>query len=120
MKEIWMVGIGGCIGSMLRYTISLSMYSIVVQTYFPWNTLLVNVVGSFLIGLVVAFDSPGHWHYLLAVGFCGGFTTFSAFSLEVIQMLKNGVYGSALLYITLSILLSILAVGGGLYVKSRL
>ena len=76
-----MVGIGGFAGSALRYAISRAMLPLAAMSHFPWHSLLVNVVGSLLIGALVACRLTGHWYYLAVIGFCGGFATFSMFSL---------------------------------------
>ena len=82
MKEILMVGLGGFAGSVCRYLISVAMLPLIPQDGIPWHTLLVNVVGSLLIGFLLAAEVQGHWHSLGVVGFCGGFTTFSTFSFK--------------------------------------
>ena len=110
LRNILFVGLGGAIGSMLRYGISLLM----ITKYFPYATLAVNIIGSFLIGLIFALSIKEesffyNWRIFLATGICGGFTTFSAFSLENLGLLQNGKYGMALIYITISIIGGILA-----------
>ena len=109
------VGIGGFIGSVLRYIISQA--EIKSFSPFPIKTLFINVVGSFLIGLITAsvlkynfFDE--HITLLLKVGICGGFTTFSTFALETTDLIKSGNVTLALIYVILSVVLSILAVFG--------
>jgi fluoride exporter len=104
------VGLGGALGSMLRYAACLFF----TTKYFPAATLLVNILGSFIIGLVLALSVKdenflNNWKLFLATGICGGFTTFSAFSAENVALLQNGKYLIALLYITLSIVLGIAA-----------
>lgn len=115
-----MVGLGGFAGSVLRYLISRMMLPCVVATDFPFSTLTVNVVGSLLIGGLFSCGASSGWYLLCVTGFCGGFTTFSTFSLEVVTLLKTGNYGPALLYVMLSLVLSVLAVWIGLYLGIKL
>ncbi|MGM0543408.1 MAG: fluoride efflux transporter FluC [Pseudomonadota bacterium] len=88
------VGIGSGLGSALRYVISLSMIN-AFGGAFPWGTLLVNVAGSWLIGWLtarIAKAPKAHlasWQPFLIAGFCGGFTTFSLFSLEVLLLAQS-------------------------------
>ena len=110
IKNLLLVGLGGSIGSMARYAASLLIQS----KSFPFATLSVNVIGSFIIGLVFALSIKeaavsNNWKLFLATGICGGFTTFSAFSVENMELLQNGKTGMALTYIMLSIVLGILA-----------
>ncbi len=109
-KNFLLVGLGGAIGSMLRYGISI-LYSF---KHFPAATFTVNILGSFFIGIIMAISIKdetffSNWKLFLATGICGGFTTFSAFSAENVQLLQNGKIFSALIYTTLSILLGIVA-----------
>ena len=103
-KNLLLVGFGGASGSMLRYIISDATKN--VSTH--WITLFINLAGCFLIGMLVGLyktDSLGPAEKLfLTTGFCGGFTTFSAFSMENIQLIQEGKYYSALLYTLASIL----------------
>jgi fluoride exporter len=110
IKNLLLVGLGGGIGSMLRYGTSL----LIKPKLFPFATLSVNIIGCFIIGLVFAFSIKEEgisdsWKLFLATGICGGFTTFSAFSLESMGLLQSGKTGLALTYIIVSILLGIIA-----------
>ncbi len=110
-----MVGAGGFVGSVLRYLFGLIPFD--MADGFPYKTLIINVVGAFAIGLICAFVAKGaHLDekvvLLLKVGVCGGFTTFSTFAYETTELLKNGNWKVALLYIVLSVILSVLAVLG--------
>jgi len=118
IKNLLLVGLGGSIGSMLRYAAGLLINS----KYFPYATLAVNFIGSFIIGIVFAMSVKEevlstHWKLFLATGICGGFTTFSAFSLENMELLQNGKIGMAAIYIILSIVLGIVAAFFGFYVS---
>lgn len=113
MINCLMVGIGGFFGSILRYLISLIPLG--EQNTFPYKTLITNVAGAFLIGLVVALSLKNvniseKYILLLKTGFCGGFTTFSTFSQESVSLIQGGKVLLAVLYIALSVLLCIGAV----------
>lgn len=113
MISCLMVGIGGFFGSILRYLISLIPLG--EQNSFPYKTLITNVLGAFLIGLIVALslkniDMDEKYVLLLKTGFCGGFTTFSTFSQETVSLFQNGKVFLAILYIVLSVLLCICGV----------
>jgi fluoride exporter len=121
IKNLLLVGLGGSIGSMVRYAASLLIRS----KLFPYATLSVNIIGSFIIGLVFAMSIKeeglsNNWKLFLATGICGGFTTFSAFSLENMGLLQSGKIGIALTYIILSVVLGIAAtfVGYQLAIKN--
>lgn len=101
LQSMLMVGAGGFAGSVLRYLISHYM-NLSTQTVFPLGTFIVNLTGSFLIGIIMASslseDLNHQMRLLLATGFCGGFTTFSSFSYEFFSLLQNGHHGYAFLY----------------------
>ena len=110
IKNLLLVGLGGSLGSMIRYGTSLLIRS----KLFPFATLSVNIIGCFIIGLVFALSIKeesisDNWKLFLATGICGGFTTFSAFSLENLGLLQSGRIGIAMIYIILSIVLGIAA-----------
>ena len=97
-------------GSMLRYGSAL----LIGPKNFPLATLLINIAGSFIIGLVIALalrneTFAGNGKLFLATGICGGFTTFSAFSMDNLQLIENGKYGLFAIYIAASVLLGIVA-----------
>ena len=113
MLNCLFVGIGGFIGAVLRYLISL--IPIKNPSTFPINTFVVNMVGALAIGLIALAISKNEsidsrLILLLKVGICGGFTTFSTFSLESAELIKSGSYVTAIIYITASIVASILLV----------
>ena len=104
------VGIGGFFGSIARYLIGL--IPIREGGVFPINTLLINVAGALLIGIIAAMalknqEMDPHLILLLKVGVCGGFTTFSTFSLETVGLLESGNYLTALLYVIASVVLCV-------------
>ncbi len=104
-----LVGAGGAIGSMLRYAAAL----LPVNKVFPYHTFVVNIIGSFLIGALLglllknSITNDG-WKFL-AIGVCGGFTTFSAFSLEGFQMLQQQRYILFFAYVSLSVTVGLAA-----------
>ena len=111
MTSYLIVGLGGFVGSVLRYLIGLLPYE--HSSGFPLKTFFINIVGAFLIGAVAALASRNSLSPRLAlflkVGICGGFTTFSSFALESQQLVDKGSAVTAALYMGLSLLLGILA-----------
>lgn len=112
-----MVGIGGCAGSVLRFWLGTYIAGR-MGTRFPYGTLVINVTGSFLIGVVLAVLtaktqwSP-NWRYLIPIGFIGGYTTFSSFEYETLRTIQDGQIGLGLLYIAVSVIVGFMAVWGG-------
>ncbi|WP_118196886.1 fluoride efflux transporter CrcB [Albibacterium indicum] len=118
LKHILLVGLGGGIGSILRF-----LTSVVTQKYnstlFPLATFAVNILGCFLIGLLIgllgtSIQNNQNLRFLLITGFCGGYTTFSTFASENFNLLQNHSYGMAALYIGTSIVGGLIAVWLGL------
>ncbi len=101
------VGLGGAAGSMLRYAVTLLGAAAGISRTVA--TFAVNVLGSFLIGLFTGCCREGSLLLLLTVGLCGGFTTFSTFSLQNVRMLQDGKIGMAAVYILSSLIVCILA-----------
>ncbi|GHF00949.1 putative fluoride ion transporter CrcB [Aliiroseovarius zhejiangensis] len=115
MTPLLQVALGGAIGASARY-LSVNAYIRAFGTGFPAGTMIVNVLGSFLIGIVVVFlarKELTHISPLLMTGFLGGFTTFSAYSLEAYTLFERGQMGSAALYAVGTVVLSILALIAG-------
>jgi len=114
MFNFILVALGGGTGAMLRYTVMLGA-SRYIKSGFPFATLFVNVVGSFVIGvlafyLIDRFTNPQSWQLFLIVGILGGFTTFSSYSLDVLHLIIDKQIGIALLYAVGSVVLSLFAV----------
>ena len=117
IKSLLLVGLGSFCGGALRYYISTLMKSVCNQG-FPWGTLLVNLVGCLLIGVVFGLfgkmeTQSNSWCLILTAGFCGGFTTFSAFANESLQMLQSGNTLNLTIYILASVLVGIALVALG-------
>lgn len=113
LQSILFVGVGGFFGSIFRYLIA-EYLKLNWPTLFPAGTFTVNLLGSFLIGIIIAATLPEHLdqqaRLLLATGFCGGFTTFSSFSFEFFSLLQNGHTGYAFLYAGSSLVLGLVFV----------
>jgi len=111
------VALGGAVGASMRYLTGLFTIRVMGPGY-PWGTITVNIVGSFIMGvIVVVLAAKGGTHRfapLLMTGLLGGFTTFSAFSLDFANMWERGDTSQAFLYVLASVVLSILALFGGL------
>ena len=113
IKNFLIVGLGGAVGSMLRYAVQ-KFFQAQTAAAFPTGTLLVNIAGCFLIGILWSLVSRSlTWNdemkLLLMTGFCGGFTTFSAFSLENFHLIRNNHWQQALVYTSASLSLGVLA-----------
>jgi CrcB protein len=114
MTKYWMVGIGGFIGSIARFWLG-SYMTYRMGARFPYGTFVINVSGSFLIGLVVTLLAERtHWNanliYLIPIGFIGAYTTFSTFEFEAFRSVRNGDLLLAFLYVILSVAVGFLAV----------
>lgn len=112
MINCLIVGLGGALGAIFRYLITLLPMN--PESGFPVKTFLINIAGSFLIGFVTALAAKNsldsRFVLFLKVGICGGFTTFSSFALETQGLIEKGSSGIAFLYAALSVILGILAV----------
>lgn len=116
--NIILVGIGAMLGSILRY-LATHFIQATVPSAFPYGTFAVNILGCLLIGIVFGLSERYEWlspelRVFLAVGFCGGFTTFSAFAYENIVLLQEKDYLTFALYSVLSFVLCLLAALAGL------
>ena len=123
MSFLW-VALGGAIGSVARFGMNMAAPRLLGADV-PWATLLVNVLGSLLMGFLAAFlaekyaDQPDLRLFLLT-GVLGGFTTFSAFSLDVFNLVQHGESSTAVIYAAASVVLSIIAVFAGFIVSRAL
>lgn len=120
MKEIIGVLCGGGIGSVLRFLMGQSIQNFFGRN-FPWGILFVNVLGCFLMGIlaiifVEKFALNPVWKITLMVGFLGGFTTFSGFTIDVINMFEQGFNLEAIFYVSSSVILCLLATFGGMWI----
>jgi CrcB protein len=116
---------GGAVGTLARYL--LSVLSLPISRELPWGTILINVSGSFLIGffgtLTLAagkYPVPENVRLFVMVGLCGGYTTFSAFSLQTLDLLRAGAVGRAVFNAIASVVLCILAVAAGHVLAAKL
>ena len=117
MFNLLLVMLGGAIGAGARYLVGQASVAAWGSSY-PWGTLAVNLAGGLLMGLLAGslsrMGGGEQWRLLLGVGVLGGFTTFSAFSLDVMAMLQRGDWGPALFYSLASVIGSVAALGLGL------
>ena len=112
--------LGGAIGAAARYGVNITTPKLIGHG-FPWSTMIVNVTGSFIMGLLIAimalaWSTSQEMRVFLITGILGGFTTFSAFSLDFATLYERKEYGLAVAYAGGSVVLSVLAVFAGLYV----
>ena len=118
MKNILLVFLGGGSGSIIRYLLSLPFASNTKS--FPFPTFIVNIIGCAFIGILLSVfmkeNSNENWKLFLITGFCGGFTTFSAFSKESFIMIQNQQWGMFILYAILSVVLCIGATALGYFI----
>lgn len=124
MVQVLFIAAGGAIGSVFRYLVSTGIY-ILVGRAFPYGTLTVNVAGSMMIGvLYILFfermDVSAEWRAGLIIGFLGGFTTFSSFSLETMNLIEAGEQLRALLNVLFNVSLCLLACWSGIVIARQL
>jgi CrcB protein len=114
------VFLGGGLGAALRHGINL-VSARTLGTAFPYSTLIINITGSIVMGLIAGYfafkgDASQHWRLFLTTGILGGYTTFSAFSLDAALLYERGEFGLAALYVVGSVALSIIGLFAGLAV----
>ena len=117
ISTLLQVALGGAIGAAARFGVGVALFR--PGAGFPAGVLAVNVIGSFLTGLAIVYLGQkmlNHLNPFLMTGVLGGFTTFSAFSLEAYTMFERGEVGQAALYVTLSVALSIAALVAGIFI----
>lgn len=117
IKSIMLVGFGGFAGSIARFLVS-KYFQEHYATVFPWGTFAVNILGSLLIGIIYGLSEKGDLlspeiRLLIAVGFCGGFTTFSTFSNDAFLLLRQQEWFRVAFYTSLSFFLGLIAVYSG-------
>jgi CrcB protein len=117
LKSIMIVGVGGFIGTVARFLIS-RYFQENVLSVFPWSTLIVNIAGSLLIGIIYGISEKGDFmspeiRLFLTIGICGGFTTFSSLSNDAFLLLRQQEWIRFAFYTTLSFFLGLLAVYAG-------
>jgi CrcB protein len=118
MKYLILVGLGGALGAIFRHLLGTTVHAL-WEGFIPVGTLLVNVLGSFCIGIVFVLLERQlihpDWRSVLMVGFLGAFTTFSTFSLETINLIEQGFYAHAGAYMLLSVVTCVTMAGAGIY-----
>lgn len=124
MQHILYIAIGGAVGSVLRYLVSIGIHALLGRG-FPYGTLTVNVLGSFAMGilyivLVERLSESAELRALLLIGLLGAFTTFSAFSIETFNLLEGGEIMKAALNVLLSVIICLLAVWTGIILGRQL
>jgi CrcB protein len=119
MKSLAIIGLGGALGSIGRYLVQTAI-SRWTTLHFPLGTLIVNISGCFLIGLLFGLADKYawmtmEWRLFLITGICGGYTTFSSYSLEGVALFMEGYYIYFILYVASSVILGLLATVGGMF-----
>jgi fluoride exporter len=121
LENILAISAGAVAGALARYTITHLSSELTHHSGFPFGTLAVNVIGCFAVGWILAGsgESQDRWRLLTATGFCGAFTTFSAFAYESIAYWRQGAVFVFALNVLANNVLSLLAVGAGMHIRGR-
>ena len=114
--ELMAVGFGGAAGRIVRYLLSGGILAGQTLLGFPAGTFTVNAAGSLLIGILLEASVSETLGWLLIVGFCGGFTTFSTFSADTVRLLRAGCYNAAAVYVALSVAVCIVFAALGMWI----
>ena len=115
---IWL-GLAGGVGAICRWRISVALTEF--SPSFPLGTFFVNIAGSLMLGILfIAWKEKPYWYLLLGVGFCGGFTTFSTFSIDTLKLLETGKISQAAIYIFSNVAGAIFAAWIGIYLAKKL
>ena len=116
IRELMTVGFGGAAGSIVRYLLSGGILAGQTLLGFPAGTFTVNAAGSLLIGILLEASVSETLGWLLIVGFCGGFTTFSTFSADTVRLLRAGCYNAAAIYVALSVAVCVVFAALGMWI----
>ena len=116
IRELMTVGFGGAAGSIVRYLLSGGILAGQTLLGFPAGTFTVNAAGSLLIGILLEASVSETLGWLLIVGFCGGFTTFSTFAADTVRLLRAGCYNTAAIYVALSVAVCIVFAALGMWI----
>ncbi len=124
MKIVLAIGLGGALGAMSRHFLAHRVAQVVGHG-FPWGTLVVNILGSFLMGLLVTllaqrYAPSQEVRAFLVVGLLGGFTTFSAFSMETALLIERNTWGLAAFYVAASVMLAVSGLFAGIWAAKAL
>lgn len=116
LRDVLLVAAGGAVGSVMRYGAGKALGP-TSDASFPWHTLLVNVTGAFMLGLLVVTAArqgwPGWWRPLAGVGMLGGYTTFSTFSMETVELALHGAHWLAAAYAAVSLAAGVAGAAAG-------
>ena len=123
MKAFFLVFLGGGLGSGIRYLVAIAMNQ--YSKFFPFGTFTVNMLGCLLIGLILGYAQKentltSNQIHLMTTGFCGGFTTFSAFADENLELLRNGDFFNLTIYILTSIFTAMILIYTGYTIAGKI
>ncbi|MDV7718907.1 fluoride efflux transporter CrcB [Pediococcus ethanolidurans] len=113
MMTVSLIGVGASVGAITRYELT-KIIKKRIPSYFPFGTLIINILACFVIGILAATTlESSNWYAIMAIGFCGGLSTFSTMSLETMVLLQERRYRMAVEYILFSLVIGIMAVSLG-------